>query len=194
MLPVAVAGQSVDTPMVNAAGADAPAATQPAKDTAVDTTPAIAAAEMTLGPTTVPSGDLILQARAKLDAGDLLTAREQLNDALQGGQLSEADAASVKQQLTQINQTLVFSKQRFPDDPYGGVYVVKPGDSLAKIAADCDTTWELLGRINGIDPRHLARGRRLKLRRGRSSRWWTRANSRWTFILGRCLGKRVRCT
>jgi lipoprotein-anchoring transpeptidase ErfK/SrfK len=160
----------VDAPIVAVAQVSAPIAvpelSAPTTEPSIDSARAIPAAEMTPGPTTLPSGDLISQARSKLDAGDLLGAREQLNDALQTGQLSDAAAQDVKQQLTQINQTLVFSKQPFPDDPYGGVYEVKPGDSLAKIAADCDTTWELLSRINGIDPRRLRAGATIKVAQG----------------------------
>ena len=132
----------------------------------LDTVRAIPAAEMTLGPTTTPSADLISDAKGKLEAGDLLEGRQQLNDALQSGQLSEDAANDAKQQISQINQILIFSKQQFPDDPYGGTYVVKPGDSLAKIANECDATWQLIGRINGIDPRHLRAGATIKVVQG----------------------------
>ncbi|MGA3066545.1 MAG: LysM peptidoglycan-binding domain-containing protein [Tepidisphaeraceae bacterium] len=138
----------------------------PATQPTLDSAPAIPAAETMLGPTTLPSADLLSDARVKLDAGDLLAARDQLNNALQSGTLSEDQAAQTKLQLSQINQTLVFSKQHFPDDPYGGVYEVKPGDSLAKIANECDTTWELLSRINGIDPKHLRAGATIKIAQG----------------------------
>jgi lipoprotein-anchoring transpeptidase ErfK/SrfK len=157
---LADAPETIDAPIVNIA---ATPATQPAT---IENAQAVPAAELTLGPTTVPSADLITQAQSRLEAGDLLTAREQLNDALQGGQLGDGQAAEIKQRISQINQTLVFSKQRFPDDPYGGVYEVKPGDSLAKIAGESDTTWELLSRINGIDPRHLRAGATIKIAQG----------------------------
>jgi lipoprotein-anchoring transpeptidase ErfK/SrfK len=166
MVAVADATDSPSAGIPAIATPEAPLAVAPSTQPSFDSARAIPAAEMTEGPTTLPSGDLITQAKSKLDAGDLLSARDQLNGALQSGQLSDAEAQDVKQQLTQINQTLVFSKQRFPDDPYGGSYVVKPGDSLAKIAGDCDTTWELLSRINGIDPRHLRAGAEIKIAQG----------------------------
>jgi hypothetical protein len=120
-------------------------------------------------PTTVPSvstSELISGAQAKLDNGRFLEARAGLNDALQSGALGESQTASVKALLSQISQTVVFGPRRFPDDEFGGVYVVQPGDSLAKIALQHDCTWEMLSRINGIDPRHLRAGATIKIVEG----------------------------
>jgi lipoprotein-anchoring transpeptidase ErfK/SrfK len=112
------------------------------------------------------SSSIISLAQSKIDAGRLLEARADLNDALQSGNLSESQAETVKAMLSQINQTVVFSPRHFGDDAYGGVYVVQPGDSLARIALQHDCTWELLGRINGIDPRHLRAGATIKVVEG----------------------------
>jgi lipoprotein-anchoring transpeptidase ErfK/SrfK len=119
-------------------------------------------------PTTAPSSaaSLLSEARAKIDAGDLLTARNQLNDMLQSGQLNPADDAAIKAMISQISQTVVFGHDHFPDDPWGGTCTVQPGQSLARIAAAHDTTWELLGRINGIDPKHLRAGATIKIVEG----------------------------
>ncbi len=68
--------------------------------------------------------------------------------------------------LSQINQTVIFGRQRFADDPYGGTYVVQPGDSLARIALAHDCTWEMIGRINGIDAKHLRSGATIKVVEG----------------------------
>jgi lipoprotein-anchoring transpeptidase ErfK/SrfK len=131
-----------------------------------DSQHAIPAADMVLGPTTAPSLDLLTSAKIKIDQGDSLGARDQLNQALQSGQLDSSVAASVKSMIAQISQTVIFGRQHFGDDPYGGTYVVKPGDSLARIAASCDCTWELLSRINGIDPKHLRAGATIKVVQG----------------------------
>lgn len=112
------------------------------------------------------SASLIPDAQAKIDAGRLLEARADLNAALQSGTLSDSQAAAVKNLISQINQTVVFGQERFVDDNYGGVYVVKPGDSLARIANAHDCTWEMLSRINGIDPRRLRAGATIKLVEG----------------------------
>jgi lipoprotein-anchoring transpeptidase ErfK/SrfK len=116
--------------------------------------------------TTIPSSALLTTAASDVDAGKLLQAREELNDALNAGSLDETQATAVKAKISDINQTIIFGKQRFADDPYGGAYVVKPGDSLAKIAVAHDTTWELLSRINGIDPKKLRAGATIKLVQG----------------------------
>jgi lipoprotein-anchoring transpeptidase ErfK/SrfK len=119
--------------------------------------------------TTEPSVSLssvISTAQSDIDNGRLLSARTQLNDALQSGEISEAEATTVKTMLSQINQTIIFGRQRFADDPYGGTYVVQPGDSLARIALAHDCTWEMIGRINGIDAKHLRSGATIKLIEG----------------------------
>ncbi len=109
---------------------------------------------------------LLASAQSDIDNGRLLDARAQLNDALQSGDLSDAQLASVKTLISQINQTVIFSRRRFADDPYGGTYVVQPGDTLARIAQAHDCTWEIIGRINGIDPRHLRSGATIKVIQG----------------------------
>ncbi|MDP9175152.1 MAG: L,D-transpeptidase family protein [Planctomycetota bacterium] len=128
-------------------------------------TQAILASKME-APTTAPSSTLLIEAKAQIDAGKLLAARQQLNDALQSGQLSEAQAGSVKSMISQISQTLVFSRQHVAADPYGGTYVVQRGESFAKIAAEHDTTWELLSHINGIPPKSLRAGATIKVIQG----------------------------
>jgi len=143
---------------------DAPA-TRP---DAIPTPPTILQASALLLPTTAPSSaaSVFSEAKAKIDAGDLLTARNQLNDTLQSGQLDAADDAAAKTMISQINQTVVFGHERFPDDPWGGTCTVQSGQSLARIAAAHDTTWELLSRINGIDPKHLRAGATIKIVEG----------------------------
>jgi hypothetical protein len=101
-----------------------------------------------------------------MDAGKLLDARKILNDALQSNQLSPADSQSARAMMAKINQTVVFSPQHFPDDQWGGVYTVRPGDRLGKIAVAYSTTWQLLSRINNLDPRSLRAGATIKIVRG----------------------------
>jgi lipoprotein-anchoring transpeptidase ErfK/SrfK len=120
-------------------------------------------------PTTLPTvstSSLLADAQTKLDNGKFLEARGELNDALQSGSLTDAQATSVKAMLSQISETVVFGPRRFPDDEFGGVYVVQPGDSLAKIAMQHDISWEMLSRVNGIDPRHLRSGATIKIIEG----------------------------
>jgi lipoprotein-anchoring transpeptidase ErfK/SrfK len=149
-------------------------ATQPARDATPPAWPppsidvsghAVEAAVRLSEPATEPSASglsLLARAQAKTDAGRFLEARAELNDALQSPDLDPAQTDSIKGMLSQISQTIVFGHRRFADDAYGGVYVVQPGDNLAKIAMAHDCTWELLSRINGIEPRHLRAGSTIK--------------------------------
>jgi LysM repeat protein len=126
-------------------------------------------AEYQTAATTEPSvsvSSIISSAQSDIDNGRLLSARAQLNDALQNGELTDSQVESVRSMISQINQTVVFGRQRFADDPYGGTYVVQPGDSLARIALAHDCTWEMIGRINGIDPKHLRAGATIKVIEG----------------------------
>ncbi len=113
------------------------------------------------------AGEAFAAADKMNTAGDLLGARKVLNDALVSNRFTGDNLVKARNKLAEINQTLVFSPRKFADDPFGGTYSVRSGDSLAKIAANHDITWELLGRLNGIsDPRKLRAGVTLKVVQG----------------------------
>jgi lipoprotein-anchoring transpeptidase ErfK/SrfK len=154
---------------------------------------AVEAAEYLPAPATEPSvtaDSLISRAQTMMDAGRLLEARAILNDSLQSGALPESQVSGVKELISQINQTVVFSRRHFGDDAYGGVYVVQPGDSLAKIALAHDCTWELLSRINGVDPRHLRSGATIKIVEGPFFAVVTKHNFTMDIYLGGLPGER----
>jgi lipoprotein-anchoring transpeptidase ErfK/SrfK len=141
-------------------------------------------AENTTPPTTAPvapkptqtqppvtfSGDarqLIEQADAKRKSEDLLEARKLLVAAIDTGKLSEAEHDDVLRRLSQINDVVVFSPKKFITDETASLYKVQPGDLMQKIAAKYDTTWQFIGRLNGItDPRKLQVGKTLKIIKG----------------------------
>jgi lipoprotein-anchoring transpeptidase ErfK/SrfK len=115
----------------------------------------------------VSTGNALADGKAQLDAGNLLAGRQILNDALTGGQFSEADADKAKELIAQANETIVFSPRRFTEDPFQGSYTVQAGDRPLKIASKYDVTWEFLGRINGIsDPRRIRASQTLKTVKG----------------------------
>jgi lipoprotein-anchoring transpeptidase ErfK/SrfK len=134
-------------------------ATAPTPPPTVAPTPVLAA--LTISP------HVIDDARAKIDAGDLLSARHLLNDAILSGQLSEADADVTRHSLTEINQTVIFSRKQFKDDTFQTVYQVQAGERLARIADKHGVTWELLCRINGLaDARKVRAGQWIKIPSG----------------------------
>jgi LysM repeat protein len=120
------------------------------------------------GATTNAAGaDAIGQAKAKVQAGKLLEARELLNAPLVAGRLSGADADAARALLSEINQTVVFSTRKFADDRLGGTYQVLGGDRLERIGAKHAVTADLLMRLNGLsDPRRLRAGSYIKVLKG----------------------------
>jgi lipoprotein-anchoring transpeptidase ErfK/SrfK len=117
------------------------------------------------GPIVTGNGPLA-DGKARLAAGQILDARAVLNDALQSGRLNNADAEAAKSLLGQANQSAIFGPRVVAGDAYCGTYLVRSGDSLARIAANYQTTWALLARINQIDPRRLRFGTTIKVIRG----------------------------
>ncbi|MEZ0266953.1 MAG: L,D-transpeptidase family protein [Phycisphaerae bacterium] len=160
--PAATAGApATPVKIVTPTGPVAPPPAVPAKS-AVEV-PAAPAAAVDLS----KSGGVIAQGKALIDASKLVEGRRLLNEALVGGQLSDADADAAKALIGQANQTLIFSPTRITGDTYVTGYTVQSGDKPGKIAAGHDVTWDFLGRINGIaDARKLRAGATIKVVRG----------------------------
>jgi lipoprotein-anchoring transpeptidase ErfK/SrfK len=117
------------------------------------------------GPIVTGKGPLA-DGQARVAAGQIVDARAVVNEALQSGKLSDADTAAAKSLVAQINQTAVFGPRAAAGDAYCATYSVRSGDSLARIAANYQTTWDLLARINHLDPRRLRYGTNIKVIRG----------------------------
>ena len=114
-------------------------------------------------PPAPPAGFLAI-AVAKRDAGDLLAARDLVNEAVRSRSLNAAELADARAFLGDINQQVFFSSRFFPDDPHCAVHVVQPGESLERIGKQYDIPWELIQRINNIaDPRRVRSGQKLKV-------------------------------
>jgi len=114
-----------------------------------------------------PPSNFLAEAAAKTSTGDVLGSRKMLNDALLSGQLSQADTLATKKAIADLSETIVFGPRQFPADEFGGMYMVKPGENMKKIAESYDLTWQLLARINGLsDPRKMRSGVSLKVIKG----------------------------
>jgi LysM repeat protein len=126
--------------------------------------------QATTAPTTQESaaGDAaIAEGTAKLKAEEFLAGRKIFNNALLSGTLGPNQTATVKQLLSQANQTIVFSTRHFPDDPYGGTVTVQSGQTLAKIAQTYAVPWQFLLQINGLsNPKYLRADQTLKIIKG----------------------------
>lgn len=165
--PASMTVQPATRPAVERAVATATPATQPASWSRLLSTGSSdgSAPPPTTQPIVTGNGPLA-DAAARKAAGQLIDARAVLNDALQSGQLNDTDTSAARALASELNQTLVFSPKAYANDPYAGVYLVKPGDSLAKIAVAFDTTWDLLAQIDKLDPKRLRAGSSIKIIRG----------------------------
>ncbi len=142
---------------ISTAAAPAAPATRPAADGQPLTHAQRLMAQVTL------SGNPIQDGRAKSEAGDLLGARQILNEAILSGGLSDADLQSAKQLQSKINDVLIFSPKRFGEDPIAPAYVVQSGELMLRIAKKLDSTADFLCRINGItDAKRLRAGQTIK--------------------------------
>jgi LysM repeat protein len=113
------------------------------------------------------AGELLGQARAQMQVGKLLEARDAANAAIVSGRLKGADADAARALLSEINQTVVFSTRKFADDRFGGTYQVQSGDRLGRIGARYAITADMLMRINGLaDDRRLRAGAYIKVLKG----------------------------
>ena len=143
----------------------APVATAPASKPA--TLPTTNTSKTAKLPAVELSSQPLIDARAKVDAAELLAARDIYNAALLSGKLSQDEIRTAKTELAAINDIIVFSPKAFPDDPFGGKFTVPPGGALARIAKRFDITPELLALINEItDPKRLQAGKSIKILKG----------------------------
>lgn len=109
----------------------------------------------------------LADATAFQNQGKLLEARAVLNDALQRGTLSPADAEGVKGRIRDLNQTIIFTpSRRYKDDPQQSEHTVAAGDSLAKICRELDVPYAFIARINAVKPDKIRLGQSLKLIQG----------------------------
>jgi lipoprotein-anchoring transpeptidase ErfK/SrfK len=103
-----------------------------------------------------------------IEQGDWIQGRRALSDLLRENelQLPAADAQAIRDVLMSVNQKLIFSRQVYQGDPLTEEYKIQSGDFLSTIAPRFDTTFELLGKINNIDPNRIRLGQRIKIVRG----------------------------
>jgi len=108
-------------------------------------------------------------ARRLVSQNDRVGARALLSRTLINADLSPAEQQTLRDELTVINNRLVFSPTADPRDPMSEEYKIQSGDSLSKIAGrrELATHWKLISRVNQIsDPSKIRLGQTLKLIRG----------------------------
>ena len=163
--PAAVAASLGDTHS-NEDSAEHESARTPETKTEIASTETVTPATAAPAPAHALPEPPVVSATVKPDLSDLVSARQILNEGLVTGRLSGAEADSARKRIEDINQTLVFSARKFPDDPWGGSYQVAGGERLGTIAGKHALSWELLARVNGVSPKKLRSGQWIKVFKG----------------------------
>jgi hypothetical protein len=111
---------------------------------------------------------LIAEATALLSEkpGRLIDARSRLKEALRIP-MNVQQRTFVKDQLSELADKWLFSREIFPDDKLCGSLVVKPGDQLRVIGKQFKVPYEILMDINKISqPQNLRAGETIKVVKG----------------------------
>jgi len=115
---------------------------------------------------TVPTAQSIEDGMRLIDKGLLVDARAELSKSLRSGTLSDGEAAQARGVLTDIADTLVFSKNISTGDPFSMEYIIRPNDTLSGIVKkmNLQVDWRFIQRINGIKKANAIRiGQNIKL-------------------------------
>jgi hypothetical protein len=147
----------------------APVAPAPRNEPAPTTAPSTPAAVPAAPPSPLDQVPSVSAAREAQRTGDLVTARILFSRLINEGKLTPPEETAVREELTKINEDLVFSPKVTPTDPFTLSHKVQSGDSLVKIGQryKLGPDWRLIQRINRMpDANRLREGQSLKLIRG----------------------------
>jgi len=108
-------------------------------------------------------------AQRMVNQNDRVAARRLLSQTLSAPNLSARDSQRLRDELTKINNVLLFGPVVAPNDPICEEYTIQSGDSLSRIASkrELATHWKLIQRVNQIsNPSRIRLGQSLKLVHG----------------------------
>jgi len=119
-----------------------------------------------LTPQTFP--DLYVRGMDLLAQGQLVEGRAVLSRLLFDDdlRLRPADAQTVRDTLTSINEKIIFDKVVLPNDPVATEYQIQSGDVLSRISPNFHIPAAFIQQINRVAPRRLHVGQKLKIIRG----------------------------
>ncbi|MCP4710033.1 MAG: L,D-transpeptidase family protein, partial [Planctomycetes bacterium] len=104
--------------------------------------------------------------KTAFDTKDIITARDQLSQALNLGLQNNLDQIA-REMLNQSADLWLFSRTSFPRDTFCTRHTVESGQYLSTIARKYSIPHELISRINGIsDPSKLKAGQAIKVVQG----------------------------
>ncbi len=123
-------------------------------------------AENTKPATTSRASSLIAAGKQALERKDPVAARAHFSEAMTLD-VNDAQANLVRAELTRLGNELIFSGRILPTDPLVSRYIIKTGDSLAKIAKENNVTDDLLAEMNSIRNKNIIRaGQSIKIVKG----------------------------
>jgi LysM repeat protein len=109
---------------------------------------------------------LIAEALQDVNAGNIIAARDKLNQTLAMG-LSPQIVTSVKAQMANLSEKWLFSRDAMPGDVLTELYEVQSGDLLSTIGSEFKIPHEILQQINNISrPESLQIGQKIKVING----------------------------
>lgn len=123
--------------------------------------------------TTIPGQPTAERAESLIRAGeqaaardDPVAARTHFSEAIALG-VAEPELFHLRAELTRLGNETVFSARAFENDPFISRYVVKPGDTLGKIAKANQVSADLLAAVNNIaDKNRIRAGQVIKVVKG----------------------------
>ncbi|QOV88764.1 L,D-transpeptidase family protein [Humisphaera borealis] len=105
---------------------------------------------------------VILDAKARLDAGDFVGVRALLNDGICNEQFKGVAADQARALQANANNQLLFTPTPVANDPYTQMAKIENSGSLRAIARQHAVSWELICRINNTTDRRIRVGQQLK--------------------------------
>jgi hypothetical protein len=105
---------------------------------------------------------LLVDAKARLDAGDPVGARNILNDGIVGERFPASLIENARAIQARANEKLVFSPDIVPGDTYSEAGKIENSNSLKIISRQHAVPWEALCRINRVSDKQMRIGRQLK--------------------------------
>ena len=105
---------------------------------------------------------------ALIQDGQLVAGRRALSELLLSYEdgLTSADAKHIRQTLSDINESLIFSPKVEPDDTVAEYYSIQSGDLLSRVAPRYHITYQLIERINRVSARRIRVGQQVKVIHG----------------------------
>lgn len=110
----------------------------------------------------------LARGRQLIEQGQFVQGRAVLSQLLfdENVNLNAADADRVRQLLSEVNNMLVFARERVPNDPVTSYHEIQPGDSYAKVAPKAKVPHQFLQMVNQTDPTRLQVGQAMKIING----------------------------